>query len=369
MTATAPIDVAEACNEQEWDAFLWSRRHAPFLQSWTMGEIYRSVGQEPIRLEARANGRIVGICFGHVVQARRGAHVAVPYGPVVEDPDAAALLIDALKPMARNRGCAFLRLSPFWTAEQGTAALAGAQLLPAPMHLLAEHLWYLPLTEPDAWTGAGGGTMRNPDEIFKNMRSTTRNLIRRAQKEGVAVAASADPVGDLPLFIALHDETRKRHGFTPYTNAFFRAQVALFVPKGQASLYLARYQSEVVAASIHMHFGGETSYHHGASTHKYAKIPASYLLQWKAIEDAIKRGDRIYNFWGIAPVRQEKNTSPVSSLKSPIPQNHPFAGVTLFKMGFGGALLELTHCVDAPLSPRYRITRAFEYVRKWRRGF
>ena len=106
-----------------------------------------------------------------------------------------------------------------------------------------------------------------------------------------------------------------------------------------------------------MIYGGETSYHHGASTLKYPKIPASYLLQWTAIRDALRRGDRVYNFWGIAPAQSTGSTK------------HPFAGVTTFKTGFGGELLELVHCMDLPLSKRYYLTWGIEAIRKWRRGF
>jgi lipid II:glycine glycyltransferase (peptidoglycan interpeptide bridge formation enzyme) len=196
------------------------------------------------------------------------------------------------------------------------------------------------------------------------LRKTTRNLVRRAEKDGVTVEASADPVADLEQFIALHDETRKRHGFTPYTNSFFRAQVRRFAPRGEVTVYLARYQDRVIAASVHMHAFGETSYHHGASASAFAKVPASYLVQWTAIRDALKRGDRVYSFWGIAPMRADAE----GSLK-PADKSHPFAGVTLFKTGFGGALLELTPCADLPLAASYRVTRAFEQVRKWKRGF
>ena len=137
-----------------------------------------------------------------------------------------------------------------------------------------------------------------------------------------------------------------------------------FAPLGQAIVYVARYQEEPVAASVHMTYGGATSYHHGASTHKHAKIPSSYLLQWTAISDALKRGDSIYNFWGIAP--RKMNDQGEEAIINP---KHPFAGVTTFKTGFGGKPLPLTHCMDIPLSGSYRFTRAFEFARKWKRGF
>jgi lipid II:glycine glycyltransferase (peptidoglycan interpeptide bridge formation enzyme) len=195
------------------------------------------------------------------------------------------------------------------------------------------------------------------------MRKTTRNLIRRAEKDGVTVEASADPITDLHYFLALHDQTRKRHGFTPYTNHFFRAQVEHFAPRNELTLYLARYQGSVISASIHMHAFGETSYHHGASSSAHHKIPSSYLLQWTAIRDARVRGDQMYNFWGIAPGMLTEEGYRVSQ------PSHPFAGVTLFKTGFGGTVLNLPHCVDLPTAHSYYLTRTFEQLRKWRRGF
>lgn len=205
------------------------------------------------------------------------------------------------------------------------------------MHLLAEHIWFLNLEG------------KTEEEIFKGMRATTRNLIRRAEKEGVTIHKSPD----IDVFLRLHQQTHKRHHFTPYTDAFFQTQFSKFAPE-HCTLYVATYQHKPIAASIHMHFGGETSYHHGASSFEYSKIPASYLLQWRAIQDALIRGDHIYNFWGISPSNAKK---------------HPFAGVTTFKTGFGGELLELTPCMDIPLSARYYFTKSFELLRKWKRGF
>jgi len=177
----------------------------------------------------------------------------------------------------------------------------------------------------------------------------------------VVVTASDDPVRDLDIFFTLYEETRKRHKFVPYSEEFIRAQVGKFASyKLQVesscgvTLYLARYKEEPVAASVHMHYGGETSYHHGASTTKHPKCYASYLLQWTAIKDALKRGDHLYSFWGVAPEDAKR---------------HPFAGVTTFKTGFGGKRMDLIHCVDLPVSLKYYLTCGFEMLRKWKRGF
>ncbi|MDD5026339.1 MAG: peptidoglycan bridge formation glycyltransferase FemA/FemB family protein [Candidatus Peribacteraceae bacterium] len=356
------MTVSEANDARSWDAFLGTQTFHPFLQSWTMGEVYRSIDQDPVRLVVHEGDEIAGICQAIVVPARRGRHLAVHYGPIMSSKLAESnrtscldSLFRELRRIATLERCAFIRLSPFWLREPNSDI---PNTLPSPLHLLAEHVWYLPLRHPDPWSVQHAilesATVPTEDELLMNMRKTTRNLIRRAERDGVEIVASADPENDVETFIALHEETRKRHGFTPYSDAFFRAQVRLFAARGECTVYLARFEKEVIASSIHIHTFGETSYHHGASSFKHAKIPASYLLQWRAITDAIRRGDHIYNFWGIAPEGVIR---------------HPFLGVTLFKTGFGGTKIDLVHCIDIPLNPLYRLTRLIEQVRKWRRGF
>ncbi|MBM3231118.1 peptidoglycan bridge formation glycyltransferase FemA/FemB family protein [Candidatus Peregrinibacteria bacterium] len=352
------MHIAECTDQRQWDDYLASQRYRPFLQSWTMGEVYRDIGQKPVRLGMHDDKGLAGICQAIVVPARRGRHLAVSYGPVLSShlSGISSQLFEALRETAKEHQCTFIRLSPFWPAADAPH-ISGS--LPSPLHLLAEHLWYIPLKNPDAWHAPTPYPQHpspsvSEDSILSSMRKTTRNLIRRAERDGVTIERSADPVADLPAFITLHDETRKRHGFTPYSNAFFESQVKRFSARNECTLYKAHFEGKIIAASIHMHAFAETSYHHGASTHAYAKIPASYLLQWTAIRDALRRGDRVYNFWGISPEGQRK---------------HPFAGVRLFKTGFGGNLLELMHCVDVPVERSYYLTRGFETLRKWHRGF
>jgi peptidoglycan pentaglycine glycine transferase (the first glycine) len=364
------MHIQPATNATEWDGFLRGQRFSPFLQSWTMGEVYREIGQEPVRLEMREDGKITGICQAIIVPAKRGRHLMVQYGPIVATGYElrATSLFDAVKDATREHRCSFIRVSPF--LPESTAAQSGwppAGSLPSPLHLLSEYTWYIPLRSVDRWRDTAfdaASEARTEESIKADMRKTTRNLIGRAEREGVTVEASKHPETDLDIYFKLQEETYKRHHFVPYRESYIRAQVKRFAPTGEAIVYVARYQGEPVAASVHMTYGGMTSYHHGASTHKYAKIPASYLLQWTAIRDALLRGDGIYNFWGIAPRRVNEAGEEVI-----IDKNHPFAGVTTFKTGFGGKPLPLVHCVDLPLTPGYTITRTFEFVRKWKRGF
>jgi lipid II:glycine glycyltransferase (peptidoglycan interpeptide bridge formation enzyme) len=364
MNITYPLD------SSAWDSFVSAQPWSPFLQSWKMGDVYNDLRQPPVRLVAQDAKGIRAVCFGHIVDAKRGKHLSIPYGPLFDEtltPADFDVLLPALfaklKEVAREHGCSFIRMSPFLSEADGTSLIHGLKKasirsVTSPLHLLAEHVWYLPLKNTD-------GSAKKEDEILANMRKTTRNLVRRAERDGVTITASTDPVNDLEHFIALHDETRKRHKFTPYTNEFFRLQVKHFAAKNECTVYLADFQGAVIAASVHMHPFGETSYHHGASSSAHSKVPASYLLQWTAIKDALKRGDKIYNFWGIAPSKP----NPTDPEKPVVDKSHPFAGVTLFKTGFGGEVHNLMHCIDIPVTSTYWLTYVFEVLRKWKRGF
>ncbi|HLD71336.1 MAG TPA: hypothetical protein VI873_01830, partial [Candidatus Peribacteraceae bacterium] len=144
------IRIEAATDQREWDDFLSRQTFRPFLQSWTMGAVEADTGEKPIRIVARDERGILGLAHCNLVPARRGRHLAVPYGPLGS---AAALpmLLEKLKEIAKQERCSFIRMSPFLPASEG---FEPAGSLPAPLHLLAEHIWYLPLVTPDPWASS-----------------------------------------------------------------------------------------------------------------------------------------------------------------------------------------------------------------------
>lgn len=356
-------------NANDWDSFIGTQPYAPFLQSSAMQSTYKRTNQNSIRFTVEEQNTILAGCMAVIVPAKRGPHLSVPYGPIMQHSNTAEiniacmqLLITALTDYCKKNGYWFVRLSPHW--PEGKQALLPAESIQTPLHLLAEHLWYIPLRQDCRWSPQSEPITK--DTILMSMRKTTRNLVRRAERDGVTIQSSSGLGADFNEFIRLHDETRKRHHFTPYTNEFFKAEVEAFSARNECTVYTAWYEGECICASIHIHSNGETSYHHGASSSAHLKIPASYLLQWHAICDAVDRGDHVYNFWGIAPVTQQEDGKWRLEEEN---KGHPFAGVTTFKTGFGGTLLELIPCHDIPVRKKYYLTRWFEQFRKWKRGF
>ncbi|MCW1929763.1 MAG: peptidoglycan bridge formation glycyltransferase FemA/FemB family protein [Candidatus Kerfeldbacteria bacterium] len=334
----------------QWEDFLSQQPFAPFLQSAHMEKLHQELHDKTWRIAVMQNDQCVGVCFATLVTARRGWYLYIPYGPVIvpEHMDSLPQLMEYLKEFARKERADLIRCSPFvenTPENQDRFAALGFQK--APMHVLAEHLWLLDLVQDE-------------ESLLRGMRKTMRNLIKRAEKDGVTISTSQNPE-DIEKFIKVHKETASRHGFTPYTNSYFRAQAKAFLPHDLGMLYFAHFEGKIISAAFIMYYGDSGSYHHGASLSEYNKIPASYLLQWQAIQEAKRRGKRIYNFWGIVPESQYQSRF--------LKRAHPWIGLSKFKTGFGGREYLLLHCQDLPLTKKYYLTRAIETLRKMKRGY
>ena len=336
-----PLYINEQPSEADWEKMILAYNFPPFLQSWHAGEMHKEIGDEIFRLGLYDDQKLVGGVLAIKIMAKRGNFLYCPYGPIINwhKPDQVEIIFKAVKQKAEKLGLTFVRVSPFLADTNAHRAIfTNLGYRPAPIHMLAEHLWFLDVDKDEAL-------------LMSGMRKTTRNLVRRAIKEGVTVDQRDDDEA-INAFIKLHDETVKRQHFVPYPAKYFRAQIKNFTRKNNAKVFLAYHQNQILAAAIIIFYGQTGSYHHGASV-AHGNIPASYLLQWEAIKETKKRGVPIYNFWGIVPAKLSKG--------------HPWAGLSLFKTGFGGYQFDLVPCHDLELRPKYYATYLIERYRKWRR--
>lgn len=233
----------------------------------------------------------------------------------------------------------FIRISPYWErTPEALEMLKQAGFRISPIHMLSELVWKLDLDQDE-------------QDLLKQMRKTTRNLIRRAEKDGVKINTSTE-VEALDHFLALMKETHKRHSFIAYPDELYREQVKQFRNDDQVLVFNGEHDGKTLASAIIMYYGNAGSYHHGASIP--SKIPVAHFLQWQAILEAKRRGCKEYSFWGVIDTDNKK---------------HPFYGITTFKKGFGGDARYLVPAHDKPLSGRYFITYLIESMRRVRRGF
>ena len=365
------IRVAE--DRTAWETFCAEAHPPTFLQSWAWGETQRALGEEVIRLEARDGNQTCGVAQAVTITARRGKFLHLPHGPVVQEsmgdqglktaagiPSSSAsagvesrnileALLGALRDQATRRHLAFLRVSPIQKDTEGHRALyRQLGFRSAPIHLHAERLWILELAKSE-------------NELLHEMRKTTRNLIRRAEREGVTVRLTASRQ-DLPTLLRLYRETADREHFVPFSPRALEAELSAFASDGNALLAVAEYRGQPLATAMILFTPWSAFYHHGASSRAQPNVPLAYALQWAIIQEAKRRGCKEYNFWGIAPHRFHASTFPRLHTRP-----HPWAGLTLFKTGFGGREVPLVPTQDLPLSSRYWLTFGIDSLRRWKR--
>ena len=338
------MEVKEVTNKEIWEDFLLGCEEKTFLQSWNWSEFQKMMGEKIWRIGVFENENLIGIALIVKIEARRGKFLFLPHGPIIKNRKVQVLhaLLEELKKIAKKEKCSFIRMVPVWQrGEENKKIFKDLGFREAPMHTHPEITWELNLEKSE-------------EELLRAMRKTTRYLIRQGLKnEELKIEKSQNPK-DIEIFNDLYQKTVDRHHFVPFSLNYLKNEFSAFLPDEQIGLFFAKYRDEILASAIVIFWQGIAFYHQGASSQKYPKIPASYLLQWQAIKEAKNRGCELYNFWGIAETESKK---------------HPFWGLSLFKKGFGGYEKKYVKTQDLPLSSKYWLTFVFEILRRKKRGF
>lgn len=333
--------VEEVTEKDSWEGFLVLQTEKTFLQSWNWGEFQKALGHKIWRFGIFENSTLVAAALIVKVTAKRGSFLLVPHGPI-GDTKSLNILFEKLKELARTENVSFIRVNPvFERSEENAKIFQRLGFRQAPIQMHPEASWKLDITPSE-------------EELFKSMRKTTRYLIRHAQENpDISVSKSTD-VKDLETFSTLHSKVSERQRFVPFSLEYLQKEFGVFSRDDEVNLYWATYKGKIGAGAFVVFWSDIGFYHHAVSLPEYAKLSLPYLLQWELIKEAKRRGCRLYDFWGyVDPVKQK---------------GHPWAGPTLFKMGFGGQAHEYVKTQDFVLSPKYWLTFLFESVRKMRRG-
>lgn len=341
---SSSMEIKEITNEELWNNWLLKLKPNTFLQSWEWGQVNQAEGQKVRYCGFFKNNQQVGAAQLLTVQAKRGRFLFCPHGPLfvpeISVEEYLPILFRYCQQKARADQAVAVRIAPLLvTNEVHKKIFQKHGFRPAPLHMHTELTWMLDL-EP------------SQEKLLSGMRKTTRHAIKKAQNSGVTVSIETN-TAVLDRFWPLYEDTGQRHQFIPFSRSLLKSQFTHFNKHNRIYIAFARYKNQDISAGIFIHFGNTVFYHHGASRNNL-NVPAAQLLQWKSIQEAKRRGALHYNFWGIAP---QNNLQ------------HPFAGITVFKKGFGGYPIDYLHAQDQPLSLKYWKLWAIEQWRKYKRGF
>ena len=330
--------IREITDKSEWEGFLEKCPQKTFLDSWNWGEFQTRRGFKVGRLGVADSEDLQGVALIVKIEARRGTYLLIQHGPVIlkDKENVFRLFLEELEKIGKREGASFVRMNPLWERnEENDFLLKKSGLRISPMHANAyDATWKLDISLSE-------------EELLKGMRKTTRYLIRQTEKNEDIVIEKSE---DLKTYQELNREVGKRQRFVPFSDEYIKDEYDIFDKDGQALILFGKYKGEIVAGALLVFYQGTAYYHQAASLSKYARLSIPYLLQWEAIKEAKRRGCRSYDFWGYVDPKADPN--------------HPWAGPTLFKMGYGGESSLYVRTRDYILSPKYWLTYIFEELRK-----
>ncbi len=179
------------------------------------------------------------------------------------------------------------------------------------------------------------------EEIFANMHQKTRYSIRQAEGKDLQISWEKNS----NIFHELLTETAARDNFNPHPQEYYAKMLACPLAE-QITIFL---ENKPLASAIFVGYQKTFTYLHSASSSEHRDAMASYLIQWTAIQHAKEKGFTIYDFWGVAPEGDE---------------NHSLAGVTRFKIRFGGMRYTFGQAFEVPIKTlKYRL---FNFLKKLR---
>lgn len=298
----------------------------PFTQSVAWADILRLEGKEVEELCVVDEGVVVAfalVIYNNLPMGKRYAFCAK--GPVGRDNQILEnkfwlLIGDYLV----NKGCVFLRVEP----ER------------IEINLLPNIKFFKSIdVNPRATTVLD--LLKSEEDLLAAMHPKTRYNIRLAEKKNLRMSDEKNS----EVFWQLMKKTAERDGFRSHGRKHYEAILA-----SSASAQLTVYSGEVpVATAMFVGAGGTFTYLFGASDHGYRQLMAPYLVQWWGICTGKQRGYKRYDFFGIAP-RCLYVPRGIDNSEYEYDPKHQYAGVTRFKLGFGGGIKEEPGTYDVVFS-------------------
>lgn len=288
----------------------------------------------------------------------------LPEGPVLPVPD--GLVADHLDPLVQLlREARFVRVTlaprlPLrrWSADRVLAALGTAphlrlRDLPPDVVEVTAQRWADALRDLGARRyeapGPGFGGARQPrfgqeltlagrdeEAVLASAAPAWRRNLRRAAARGVRTRYG--DAADLPAFHALLTEAGRREGFVPRPLADFQrtwAAAGAEAP-GSLRLHLAEVDGVTHAAMLHVVSGDRSSYTHGGSDVAGRDARCSNAAYGHLLRDALALGSRVLDLRGVS---------------DGIGADDPHVGLTRFKLGLGGEVVEYLGEWDLDLRP------------------
>lgn len=258
-----------------------------------------------------------------------GNYLYCPYGPIAETPENFKKALKSLKELAKRENAIFIRIepqNPQFVKNLPKTAQKSTDLNP-------KETWALDLTGTD-------------DDLKAKLPSRLLRYYKNREKQGITIEISHNP-GDIKYLLDLQKSLAKEKGISTFSENYLKTELK----QPFATLYLVKHNGEIIAAGLI--FDDDTTRYNlqGAQSEEGRKLHATGILTIQLILDAKAKGQKLFDFWGIAPENA--------------PKDHPWQGFTNFKKTFAGYEKDYAGTYDIVKQPlKYRL---YQILRKIRR--
>lgn len=303
--------------KNDWEKYLTLFK-ASFLQSWDWGEVLLQSGQkiERIVVENDDATMLALVIFKRLPAKKTFAFI--PFGPL-ENKTSEKNWRELIE-YVRSKNVVFLKIEP-------TNLVVVPEFVKQKIHVVKD-------VNPMATMVLS--LEKSILDILKSFHQKTRYNINLAEKKDLVIKWEKN----FSVFWKLMQKTGSRDGFALHPEKNYQAAVSSPSVQ-QLTIYSG---DKPIAVGCFWISAGTCYYLYGASDHDYRQLMAPYLVQWEAIKMAKEKECGFYDFFGIAS-RKDPN-----SKEYDYDPKHRYAGVTRFKLGFNGTVVETPGTFDIPMN-------------------
>ena len=263
----------------------------------------------------------------------------------------------------------------------------------------------LPKGEQMDWLFALNIEGKTIDELKKEFRPSTRNIINKTLKSNITIRELE--YNELNTFKVLTEKTSNRKNFKDRSLTYYQDMYHLFKPLNELKFliaeinfpeYIKKLESEKemiltklnmpieeranakkvkeyetslksidkkieeakkissetgdilpLSCAMFMLYGDEIIYLFSGNDEQYMNFNAQYLIQWEMLNYAVNNNYKRYNFYGIS---------------NNFDTHDKDYGIYDFKKGFNGYVIELIGELELPITFHYRIHKILSSIRK-----
>lgn len=402
-------------SEEKYRKFWENHPLKSFLSSPEIGKLRKSNGWDVYFVGVEKDKKLVAATMLVSHKRHFGKYeFYAPRGILVDfyDKDLVHYFVLEIKKFIKSHHGYIFRMDPYLIYKErdidGNVVEGGVDNSSVVLDL--EHLGFkkvsIPNMEQVGWMFSLPLEGKSEEDILKEMKSGTRNKIRKTEKFGITVNELG--YDELDRFQNIMVETGERKNFAVRDVSYFKKMYELFHDKGEVKYYvteldLVKYEEKLkddrkksvekleslsaakynegqkknleneiasfdkrikeaedirnekktdvitLSGSMFMIIQPEIIYLSSGNYEEFLKFDSQYLIQWKMIQYGIKHGFKKHNFYGIPA---NINTHPKDY------------GIYEFKRGFNGIVEELIGEFELPITWHYYLMKFIHKIKK-----